>query len=165
MISSFPKDLIVAELGVFKGEFSKIILNEISPKKLYLVDLFQGCFVSGDKDGRNRQSVQLEEELAKLKVFFQNNDNVEIVRSSTTDFLRSVDCLDIVYIDANHTYHAVKSDLDLSFRKVRKGGIICGHDYVKTGEVERAVDEFCLENNLNIDMLTDDGCPSFAIKV
>ena len=37
---------------------------------------------------------------------------------------------DAIYIDANHTYEAAKQDIELWYPKVRKGGMICGHDYL-----------------------------------
>jgi cephalosporin hydroxylase len=51
-----------------------------------------------------------------------------------------------VYIDGNHVYEFVKSDLELFYRKVKTGGYIAGDDYELgrwwKGGVKRAVDEF-----------------------
>lgn len=165
MFSSFNKNLVVAELGVFKGEFSKDIKKIIEPKRLFLVDLFSGYFGSGDKDGLNHTYAQLEEEEQKLREFFKNDTNVEIIKNDTISFLDSLDneTLDIVYIDADHSYESVKKDLRHSLSKVKTGGLICGHDYVEYTQAKNAVDDFCRENNLVIKYLTKDGCPSFAI--
>ena len=40
--------------------------------------------------------------------------------------------LDFVYIDANHFFGYVAMDLMQWSKKVRKGGIIAGHDYYST---------------------------------
>jgi predicted O-methyltransferase YrrM len=37
---------------------------------------------------------------------------------------------DIVYIDASHEYEYVKEDILAWLPKVKKGGIICGDDYI-----------------------------------
>ena len=37
--------------------------------------------------------------------------------------------VDAIYIDANHAYDYVLSDIDSWSKKVKKGGIIAGHDY------------------------------------
>ena len=37
--------------------------------------------------------------------------------------------LDAVFIDADHSYEAVKMDIENWMPKVRKGGILAGHDY------------------------------------
>lgn len=165
MMCSFEQNLIIAELGVFEGDFSKKIKNICNPKELYLVDLFHGNFGSGDKDGKNYHFVQLENEMTKLMDFFNKDENVKIIKSSTLDFLNKIDdnYLDLVYIDADHSYNSVLNDLRLSYVKVKKNGFICGHDYVLGTEAEKAVNDFCKEVNLEINYLTKDGCPSFCI--
>jgi hypothetical protein len=165
MISSFEKDLIIAELGVFEGDFSKDIKKICKPKKLFLVDLFDGYFGSGDKDGKNYHYVQLEDEMSKLIKFFENDETVSVIKNSTSEFLNSLDdnYLDIVYIDADHSYNSVLEDLRLSYKKVKTGGLICGHDYVPSTQAEKAVNDFCNEMNLSINSITKDGCPSFCI--
>jgi len=50
---------------------------------------------------------------------------------------------DMVFIDADHTYKAVKEDITLWKPLIRKGGILSGHDYGSYSEVAEAVDE-CL---------------------
>jgi len=51
--------------------------------------------------------------------------------------------LDFVFIDANHSYPHVTTDIELWTPKVKRGGIIAGHDYFKRPEwgVIRAVDD------------------------
>ena len=56
--------------------------------------------------------------------------------------------VDFVYIDANHSYTYVRDDIQTWLPKVKKGGIIGGHDYdwsdAEFGDelaVKRAVDE------------------------
>ena len=165
MIEIFEKNLKIAELGVFEGEFSKIINEVCQPKELYLVDLFEGYFGSGDKNRKNYHYVQLESEMEKLIDYFKTDNKVKIIKSSTTDFLNNLekDYLDIVYIDADHSYTSVLNDLELSYPKIKSGGMICGHDYVPKTEAEKAVNDFCIKFNVNIDYITKDGCPSFCI--
>lgn len=50
--------------------------------------------------------------------------------------------LDFVYIDADHRYASVRGDISLWLPKVRKGGMIAGHDYAaREPGVLRAVHE------------------------
>ena len=44
--------------------------------------------------------------------------------------------LDFVYIDANHEYHCVLEDIELWFPKVKKGGVVSGHDYITSTAIE-----------------------------
>lgn len=48
--------------------------------------------------------------------------------------------IDLIYIDADHRYEAVKADIEAWRPHLRPGGIIAGHDYHLAG-VARAVDE------------------------
>ena len=48
-----------------------------------------------------------------------------------------------VYIDADHTYESIMADCAAWLPKIRRGGVICGHDYSGGWkEVVRGVDEF-----------------------
>jgi hypothetical protein len=72
---------------------------------------------------------------------------------------------DIIYIDGDHSYEGVLRDLKLSYNKVKKNGIICGHDYnISTyPQIVQAVWSFCKEYNLKINYLTRDELPTFGI--
>lgn len=48
---------------------------------------------------------------------------------------------DLVFIDADHSYEAVKADIAAWTPKVRKGGVLAGHDYGVFEGVTRAVNE------------------------
>jgi len=50
--------------------------------------------------------------------------------------------LDFVFIDAAHDYESVKKDINAWYPKVKKEGIIGGHDYTWCDDVRRAVNEF-----------------------
>ena len=167
LLDTLPKNIKIAELGVFKGEFSEIILEKIQPSELYLVDIFPPEMCSGDKDGNNIVYDNLEKYYEILTKKYEENEEVKVIKSTTSNFLESLDdqYLDAVYIDADHSYQGVKNDLQLSFKKVKDGGIIMGHDYtnVMFPGVVRAVDEFCQNNNLKIEYLTKDGCPTYCI--
>lgn len=63
------------------------------------------------------------------------------------------DDYDLIFIDGNHTYDFIKSDLRLFYPKVRAGGVFSGHDY-RHGSlhpgVKKAVDEFVKEKQLKL---------------
>lgn len=48
---------------------------------------------------------------------------------------------DVIFIDMQHTYEAVKEDLEHWYPKLKTGGYIAGHDIDKDG-VHKAVSEF-----------------------
>jgi hypothetical protein len=59
MLSRIPKFSVGAEIGVFNGAFSQCIIDLINPRSLFLVDIFAGQMVSGDKNGENVQQINL----------------------------------------------------------------------------------------------------------
>jgi hypothetical protein len=56
---------------------------------------------------------------------------------------------DMVYVDGDHKYGSVLTDMVLWWGKVRRGGYLAGHDYHKDWpEVIKAVDHYCRMNHL-----------------
>lgn len=57
--------------------------------------------------------------------------NCTIVRKFSAEAAQDVPdgSLDMAYIDGNHVYDAVTEDLTLWSKKIRSGGLLCGHDY------------------------------------
>ncbi|TKX79277.1 hypothetical protein EXE53_16750 [Halorubrum sp. SD626R] len=74
--------------------------------------------------------------------------------------------IDVLHIDGNHQYEYVYRDLKLYYPKVKPGGLIIADDYTFTGsdivggyggpkayEVDKAVDEFCGNRDLEINTI------------
>lgn len=57
--------------------------------------------------------------------------------------------LDFVFIDASHTYENVFADIKAYLPKIKKGGVIGGHDYHSSEGVRRATQEL-LPNHTQI---------------
>lgn len=71
-------------------------------------------------------------------------DRVHIISGSSLSAVEQFAdrSLDIVFIDADHSYEGCLSDIIAWTPKVKIGGLICGHDYAnKNGDVKGAVDE------------------------
>jgi GR25 family glycosyltransferase involved in LPS biosynthesis len=168
------ENAVIAEIGVFKGDFASVLLKT-NPSHLYLVDIWEPKpVVSGDVDGNNVERYNGADLYKHVCNKFRFNGNVSIHRQLSFEFLRALpdNSLDAVYIDADHSYEGVKKDLELSLYKVKKYGLIMGHDYemnMKKAKntydfgVKRAVDEFCKKYSLSIYAKANDGCVSYAI--
>ena len=67
--------------------------------------------------------------------------------------------LDFVFLDADHSYPGISSDIALWGPKIKKGGVLCGHDYDHPSfpdwGVKRAVDEFIAESGLTLELGAD----------
>jgi predicted O-methyltransferase YrrM len=70
------------------------------------------------------------------------NHFVELIKSDSCSAasLFENESLDFVFIDGNHWYDYVKKDIEAWLPKIKKGGIISGHDYEENG-VSTAVRE------------------------
>ena len=66
--------------------------------------------------------------------------------------------LDFVYIDGNHTFEYVINDIAEWSKKVRKGGIISGHDYWNSSEGFG-------NNHLNLDLFIKNLTPQEKIEI
>ena len=75
---------------------------------------------------------------------------------------------DWIYIDADHSYEDVKSDLNSWYPKVKTGGFITGHDYIEKTwyGIVQAVNEFIRQKPLVFVALTAEshGSRSWVLK-
>lgn len=164
-LKTLPKKMKWAELGVFVGDFSKLIYEYADPASLDLIDTFPTSMVSGDKDGFNVVERNLTSVPEILTRYF-NDDRVKIHKMTTTKYLLSCnEKLDCVYIDADHSYEAVKRDLLSAYEVVTPGGLICGHDHCESQfpGVVKAVKEFCAERSLEVNFMSSCRLPTFSI--
>jgi hypothetical protein len=160
---------IIAEIGVHKGEFSDSLLRFTNPKKLYLIDCWEYQDPLVYDDSANTPHAEQEKLYQQTLMRFAEDSRVEVVRKYSKDAVNLFEneSLDLVYIDANHAYDAVKDDLNIWWPKVKKGGMLSGHDYFihPTFGVIQAVNEFLIEHNLYFSLLTtNDYFDSWAIQ-
>lgn len=158
-----------AEIGVQCGMFARCLLQSFAGH-LVLVDAWKH-FPSETRDGSNVSDIsQLQNMATTIKTVQEFPGRYDIVRDlSASAAKRYPDgYFDFVYIDANHRYETILEDVQIWAPKVRKGGIVCGHDYVD-GEftegsfgVKRAVNEYF---GRPPDMITYETWPSFFYRV
>lgn len=133
-----------AEIGVFEGTTFKHLIENCPNLHLTGVDVF--C---SDKDWK-RLNIKTTEELNKhpalerydaLLQFCENYSERAIVWRDFSNLAHNRiqdESLDFVFIDASHNYDSVLEDLKCWAPKIRKGGIVSGHDINMFG-VRRAV--------------------------
>ncbi|MFC1842076.1 class I SAM-dependent methyltransferase [Candidatus Dependentiae bacterium] len=169
-LKQMPKNAIVVEIGVQKGNFADLILKYTNPKQLYLIDCWEHqsteIYPGDSANISNREQEKLYQNVLRR---FKNDKRVTIIREYSPEVSNLFDdeFFDWIYIDANHTYNAVKSDLNAWIKKLKQGGLLSGHDYCSVYSVFgviRAVNEFLLNQNLEIKYLTAEKFPSYAIE-
>ncbi len=164
LLDVLPKNSTAAEIGVFRGDYSEKILSRAQPQKLHLIDVWDEQTYEGHW---SRVKTRFEDKI--------NQGQVEMNRGYSTEELQKFDdkYFDWVYIDTNHSYETTAKELELCRHKVKSGGIIAGHDYVKGSWAPRvrygvveAVNEFCVKHNWGMVYLTIEshGNHSYALK-
>jgi hypothetical protein len=119
------------EVGTFKGELSKEILNMWSGT-LYMLDVWRPLgaeYIDSSNHGNFKNGVYAD---AMTNIRGLEDRGVMIRCTSEVGAnIFSDESLDFAYIDANHAYDFVKQDIELWWPKVKKGGWLCGHDFLK----------------------------------
>lgn len=127
-----------AELGIAQGKTLRSILNwkpAISLlKEYYAIDIWE------DYHGHPKE--EWEQYYYEISGFVKKFPQLKVMRERTTEAAKSIPdgYLDIVFVDADHSYKAVKADIIAWLPKIRLGGILMGHDY-NYGSVQKAVNE------------------------
>lgn len=152
---------IGAEIGVRKAEYSELICKEIPGVKLICVDpwtAYRGA--DGTKAGQDRQESYFKFCQKRLR-----NYDVQFIRKTSQDALNDIpdESLDFCYIDAIHDFDSVMMDLIGWLKKVRRGGIISGHDYYHYyhfGVIE-AIDAYTRAHDIKQWYITGEPDPSW----
>jgi len=138
----------VAEIGVFRGETSEVLLLEFPKLHLFMVDVWsvlqptpeQRIIDIGGENVLIADAVENNYKTALAVTKFAATRRTVIKTTSEEASTIVPDNLDLVFIDANHSYQYVRQDIELWWPKVRPGGILCGHDFsFEFRNVKRAV--------------------------
>lgn len=137
-----------AEVGVERGYYSEVLCRVNPNLHLYAIDPWS---TSAYEDGidavdydQSKYDERYSEAVHRLKPY-----NCTLVRKKSLDAAEDFEdeSLDFVYIDANHDFVNFTNDLHTWKKKVRKGGIVSGHDYAnfsykKFNHVKRALEAY-----------------------
>jgi hypothetical protein len=132
---------IGAEIGVADGRYSEYLCKVIPNLKLYCIDPWAPYKGNRRYLGYSRRDHLPNEELARTRMAPYNATMLK--KQSIEASLEFEDeSLDFVYIDANHDFDYVMEDIIAWSRKVKRGGIVAGHDYYSFNHsgVKQAVD-------------------------
>jgi hypothetical protein len=140
---------IGCEIGVSVGGHSEAILKSTNIQKLYSVDPYKI-----NKAGFSEED-DIFHDLLFLWVEYRLNKYAprsQMVRlfSVEASALFENESLDFVFIDGDHSYEAVRDDINAWYSKVRIGGIVSGDDYTTWPGVKKAVDEIFGKKGLTV---------------
>lgn len=100
---------VICELGVLRGDFSRDLIKVMNPSVFYLIDI----------------------NTDKIEADVKTHSAAVVLTGISWDIMANLqnESLDYVYIDADHSYHAVKNDIMITHQKLRVGGILQFNDY------------------------------------
>jgi hypothetical protein len=147
VVDKFPNGSHFVEIGAWKGCSTAYMGVEIHNSgktiKFDCVDHWLGTVSDGDVHMKDPDVVG-------ERLFEKFNENIKRVnqyinpiRMDSVEAAKTYEdgSLDFVFIDADHTYEAVKKDIEAWLPKMKSGGIFAGHDYLWFDGVRRAVNE------------------------
>jgi len=154
----------IAELGVYKGDFAKMINKCFPDRKLYLLDTFQG-FDERDVAIEKEKNYSTGEQIFSIKNIdlvlkkMAYPDNVIIKQGYFPETESSIGLKEefvFVNIDVD-LYKPTYDGLNYFYPRLAKGGYIFVHDYNNREYrgVKEAVQKFCLENEVGYFPLCD----------
>ena len=173
MYLDVPKDGVGVEIGVCKGWNAIQLFHITKPTKFHLCDIWRerhpnACLIETphlwEDDHRDLVGKLFQREI--------DSGVVELHREYGGNFLFGLenDYLDWAYIDACHDYKSVSIEIENALWKVKKGGLIMGHDYVTNAQVWkagviRAVNENIQAGKMKMIGITLEKYPSFMCEV
>lgn len=146
----------VAELGVYKGRFSRKINRIFNDRKLYLIDTFSGFPSENLGSDQGLKNPAYESEKFKdtniervLRKMPYPEKCCPILADITKEFDWDAGSLAFVSIDLD-LYEPSRAALRKCFPLVPKGGYLMIHDYNNDAYpgVKKAIDEFCDERSI-----------------
>lgn len=132
---------LIAELGSYLGRSTRALADN-TPGVVHAIDHWYGPAGGGNSkplppslDSVSSSGMEWTEE-ERAALFDQFNKNLEDLIASGKVLPHRIDhttvdmdiAPDMVFIDGDHSYEAVRHDLAVWVPKVSKGGLICGHD-------------------------------------
>ena len=119
----------IREIGTAKGVFAEYFgkagleLNCIDPWISY-----------GDYEYDENSPMTLNDQFREARLRLAPYDDCKLIKKFSMDAVKDFEdeSLDFVYIDGNHGFKFVTEDIFEWSKKVRKGGVISGHDYIYT---------------------------------
>jgi predicted O-methyltransferase YrrM len=128
-------NMTVFELGSYTGKSAMTMLPHIQRMrgKLYCVDWFKG------NPGVTAEITKSYQDHNIFEIFLNNikeagfEDYVTVMVGTSQDVgcIVAPESADFIFIDADHRYTNVKSDIVEWYLKLKPGGLICGHDFDK----------------------------------
>lgn len=147
---SKDKDLVV-ELGTCMGTTTECFARN-GVKKVVTIDVFEKLDLiesEGEHQGYKKNFLLFPHTFASVKDRLKQYLNIEVYqgRSYEMSHLCQDNSVDMIFIDADHSYKGAQKDYESWFDKVKVGGIFLFHDVVPTFAVFKYYGDVLKEDN------------------
>jgi hypothetical protein len=131
------RDIIGAEIGVWTGKTSNYLLEHLpNLKMLWMIDAWDdpknnpSFLHSGAKMARYGKEVydQAFEQANQVHLKYPDRSCIMKLSSVEASWRFNGETLDFVFFDSDHSENGLNSDFDCWLNKIKKNGLICGHD-------------------------------------
>lgn len=135
----------IVEIGCWKGRSTRAMAENCEKGMVLVIDDFTG---NGNDKTMTMAANKTPEEM--FEIFRGNMMGVTNVHALREPSMKAIKMLpdmmtfDMIFIDADHRYEAVRDDIKHWKKKLTPGGLLCGHDYSWEG-VKQAVSELLPE--------------------
>lgn len=155
------------EIGVEKGKNAQTMFEIIPNLKLFGVDSYQQhpqasyAIIAAIRNWNAEYLRSCKQQCLKR----MKDRNFTLLQGFSEDMVKRIEdnSLDFVYIDADHSYDFVMQDMILWGRKIKKGGIMSGHDYYidkhetdRRTKVTQAINDYIKVHNIDIYVTNED---------
>jgi hypothetical protein len=147
LLDATPEGGVFVELGCYKGKSTSFIGVEIHKRKrdinFIAIDSFQGATNSTDVN-----EIKAYEGISEIEESYTYNvsligNKIKTIVSLTDEAAQYFEdgSVDVIFVDGGHSYEVVKADILAWLPKMKKGGIMAGHDFNAWEGVNKAVTE------------------------
>lgn len=143
----------ILEVGCWKGRSTKALALS-TPGSVFAIDAWDKTL--DDPEGTYGEALErgwaaiYTDFLANL-MYERESGKVKIARCpfQDSDGILANESFNMIFIDGDHRYEAVKRDIAISFDLAESGALLCGHDYGNGNPgVDQAVNELVPGHNL-----------------
>ena len=156
------RHLVGAEIGVFNGRHAQQIMNGyLNIEKLVLVDPWIPYLdEASGAAAYSGAKVEFDAIYAEVQKMFAMNAKVTVVRDYSLNAALAFEdgYFDFIYLDGDHSYISVVSDLEAWYPKLKQFGVMCGDDYGSPSGVGvvKAVTEFARKYGVLVSSSVED---------
>ena len=125
------------EIGTDQGEYAEVLCKTIPNLRLDCIDPWKAeAYEEGYQPESNEKQEYFDKRYQETKERLDpyiSSEQLLLWRQTSMEAVNRYmdEFLDFVYIDGNHDFLNVTQDIHYWFKKVRPGGILSGHDYVR----------------------------------